>query len=360
MKVRKLYSLLFILFSCSLFSMEKNEDPRILLEKRIKDLPKDMNLQIAKLYFSNLIKRTDFQSEKELIDSLNEFNQSSKATNQVVREYLKEISQTDQKYANLIVAGDPIKTFSKQFTALKLDLIDKILKNIMKADNVDLMSAVAKFEAYNFSKYKSKTDSNYSYYLNESLLNRSKMLYSRQPKWLVNDEQLLKLGADPNWLAPEKSVNVFSSGPAFFVCLASRYSSAESIDLMLKYGANPNLSNPDNKTSRIIGTPLHVLVGAATHKYENNEHVVNKTYLLLKQGANPMLKGPAGKSSLEYAKEKLKEEISKMSYMDQGKYYSGLYKGSPQVIALNKIIDLMNNADKIRQDFLKQSGQTKK
>lgn len=343
----------------------------------LKALPKDMNLQISKLYFSNLIKRTDFQNEKELVDSLNEFNKASKVTNQVVREYLKKLSQTDQKYANLIVAGDPVKTFAKQFTALKLDLINKIILKITNNNSLEeiLKDAALKFEAYNWSKIFAKNNKMYSDFLSKALRDilykgyndpsfnspkdysdasysdKELQLYLNARTKNKEIEDLLKLGANPNqhniYYEPSKPIN----SPLSLVA-SNLLFSPELFELLIQYGGDVNLA------TFIENMPLGALVEFASYYADSQKRLDSyliKLKILLEHGANPNLKSNTnGKTPLELAKEELKRRISGMSYADQAKYKMGLSISEDKAFnikTLTKFIELMNNADKIRQDF---------
>ncbi len=173
------------------------------LALNIKKLPKDMSKEVAKLYFDKLIKRTDFKSEQDLIDTLNTFNAANKATNEAVKDYLKNKEKIDPEYKKLIVPGNSTKTFAKQFTRLKWDLIDNLISEVYTED----ISAVESVEAYRIdialkilSFVKRFGAFNWLKYLLQEQNNLVKSFILKNISVIDNDdlEMLLKAGLNPN------------------------------------------------------------------------------------------------------------------------------------------------------------------
>jgi hypothetical protein len=219
------------------------------LASRIKQLPPEMSYLVAQSYFDKLLKRTDFKSEQDLIDSLNAFNAANKITNLVVKDYLKTKAKTDPKYTQLIVAGNDTKTFAKQFTKLKLDLIDGIITK-----KVEEKVGLHGFQPTQYARLKDMISH------------------------LIATLDFVKKFQATNWLK-NKIKNV--TGWMQAKLMSAKYLTSDHLELFLEAGMDPNITINQKP---LLATYINYYIKA--QKPEEKEQYFNDIQILIKYGAN--------------------------------------------------------------------------
>ena len=218
-----------VLFSVFLETYSMEKQPQENIEIDLSNLPKDLWLEIAKYGINK-----NAQTEKEIFQMVDSLRATSKTTKEAVDNLVKTRSLKKNKpnynYVDLKndIMQDILIERAKINVPLRAD--DSLVMpsvNKIKQYKAEILNQAIKAEAINWSRYRLTIDPNFQKRLYE------KLLYTDNEK---DFETLLKMGTNPNFKYPGPGDTL----PSVIIISTRPGKSPKLLELLLKYGANPN------------------------------------------------------------------------------------------------------------------------